>query len=595
MPTALISTVSNHCCMQRSLITPTILSSGIKSIARLPNPPRLPDRYPCRSKQTPWSRNTSGFVNSSEFFQNVDPVIMLELERLYVGLHNFHKAFFGNVPDLDMVFEAIFRRCTEGNNPLFKDRWSGWLAGAKESDVLTWFVDLIPKLEAFAGDRISTPPAQRKLLADITYNPDSEDSRYRWSHILVADELKSNPKADKASIAWIDLKMRVWEFDRLGGTASEQFDINKKDGGLQFVTTILGFLWMNEDGHGFDPTIITSGAERYIEIERDGQTERLIIDEVMKRAPCVASRATICWKAHLKGDLQTPLVIKDSWQYMDHDEEGELVQEATEKGLVNVARYYRHETVRVHGVIDDIRRNVQKGLDVTKATNYRLGRLMLPSSASASNVLRKGRSSSTGMKRLSSETDAVLPSSKRSLHRRIILRDYGKPIHKASSHSALLSALERCIEGHESLRTADILHRDVSINNLMINEDNANSWPSFLVDLDLAIKEERDGASGAQGKTGKCIGPTGLDDWNYENDDKLVASKKGEIADEEDFLKKAEKHFTWYDQPLISWVNRLRRKVSPNGGRWKRLQPELYSSKKILRDARKDPGVLAEG
>lgn len=39
--------------------------------------------------------------------------------------------------------------------------------------------------------------------------------------------------------------MRVWAFDWLGGIASEQFDINK--GGRQFVSTILGFLWMNKE------------------------------------------------------------------------------------------------------------------------------------------------------------------------------------------------------------------------------------------------------------------------------------------------------------------------------------------------------------
>ena len=54
---------------------------------------------------------------------------------------------------------------------------------------------------------------------------------------------------------------------------------------------------------------------------------------------------------------------------------------------------------------------------------------------------------------------------------------------------ALLAALEGCIEGHESLRKAGFLHRDISINNLMINEDNENpSWPSFLIELDPGIK-----------------------------------------------------------------------------------------------------------
>lgn len=32
-----------------------------------------------------------------------------------------------------------------------------------------------------------------------------------------------------------------------------------------------------------------------------------------------------------------PLVIKDSWQYLEHEEEGELLREATDKGVVNVA------------------------------------------------------------------------------------------------------------------------------------------------------------------------------------------------------------------------------------------------------------------
>ncbi|CAI6091430.1 unnamed protein product [Clonostachys chloroleuca] len=659
-------------------------------------PPPRP--IPSSIQQTPLSQNTSGLVNSSEFRHNVDPILKLELEHLYTGLPNFHKAFFGDVPDLDRVSEAVFRRCTDGDHPLFTDGWTGWPATAKEREVLAWFGGLIPKLEAFACDHIPTLATRRKLLAqprtpligstgkrsmdigfvdsDITYNPDFEDSRYRWSHILVAGELKSNPKADTASIAWIDLAryvrevfgaqenrrfvlgftlcgslMRVWEFDRLGGIASEQFDINSKDGGLRFVTTILGFLRMNEEMLGFDPTIRTFGDQQYIDIERNDKTERLIIDEVMKRARCVAGRATVCWRAHRKEDPQTPLVIKDSWQYTDRDEEGELLREATQKGVANVARYYHHETVRVRGANDDIQQNIRKGLDVTEAANYRPGRAKLQSSANVS-ISRKGRSTSSGVKRPSSDADATLPPIKRSrptsptkasgerppnrVHRRVILSDYGKPIYKASSRVALLSALEGCIDGHHHLHKVGLLHRDISINNLMMNEDKKNpSWTAFLIDLDLAVRGQREGASGAKGKTGTrafmaigallddehsfmhdlesffwvlfwiCIhynGPDGgkpvprFEKWNYVDTDELAELKKGEIADEEDFLKKADKHFTSHYRPLIPWVNRLRRKVFPNGGRWKRLEPELYSSmKKILHDARRDPMVLAEG
>lgn len=68
---------------------------------------------------------------------------------------------------------------------------------------------------------------------------------------------------------------------------------------------------MNEEGLRFDPTILTSGGKQYIEIERNSKIERLIIDEVIMQAYCIASRATTCWKAYCNKDLQILLIIKD--------------------------------------------------------------------------------------------------------------------------------------------------------------------------------------------------------------------------------------------------------------------------------------------
>ena len=644
-------------------------------------------------QQTPWLHNTSSFANSSEYRKDVDRVLKNELGAMYVGVSRFHETFFGGVADLEMVSGSVFKECMEGSNPLFNEGWTGWPKYANQDDVLRWFAELSEKLAAFAEEHKSAPTHRRRPLAqpnkpiegstgerklDVGFVNDTnagKDTRCHWSQILVPGELKSNPSADIASKAWLDLGrysrevlaaqdtrrfvlgfticgslMRIWEFDRLGGIASEQFDINED--GLQFVSTVLGFLWMNEEELGFDPTFMTANGERFIEIERDGSTERLIIDTVTQRARCIAGRATTCWKAHREGHPQTPLVIKDSWQYPERDEEGELLREATDKGVVNVARSYYHKTVQIRGTDDDIRSKVRGGLDITRAANYRPERSMPPPGTIPAGASRKGRSSTAGVKRTSSQTGVALPPSKRScstslvksssnalpnrVHRRIILRDYGKPIYNASSLSALLAALEGCIKGHESLRKAGILHRDISINNLMINEDNDNpSWPSFLIDLDFAIKEQREGASGAQGKTGtrafmaigtllgeqhsfmhdlesffwvlfwicihygaqgKDIGPTRFDCWNYASDMDLIQLKAGAVIGETVFLKIAEEEFTSYRRPLIPWVNRLRRKVFPNNNGWKRPEPELYASmKEILRKARKDPEVLAEG
>ncbi|KAK1471304.1 hypothetical protein CABS01_16390 [Colletotrichum abscissum] len=552
-------------------------------------------------QQTPWLHNTSSFANSSEHRRYVDEVLKEELGTMYVGLPGFRDAYFGSLAGLEAASKEFFDQCLDSNDPFFQDGWKGWPQDANEKSVLEWLADFVKKLALFAKTQTPNTTHQRDLLAQpnttmqgsradrkldvgfIDKMKPGQEPGYHWKQILVPGELKSNPTADTASKAWLDLGryaremlaaqdtrrfvlgftlcgplMRVWAFDRLGAIASERFNINED--GQQFVSTILGFLWMDEEALGFDPTVMTLNGERFIEIERNGSTERIVLDRLILRARCVAGRAATCWKAHPEGHPETPLVVKDSWQYLERGEEGKLLREVTNKGVVNVARYYHHETVQVHGTNDDIWNNVRRGLDVTAATNYRPGQQMPPSNK-AKDAPRKGRSS-TSRKRPSSQTDSALPPSKRScsvsptkaasippnrVHRRIILQDYG------------------CIEGHESLYKAGILHRDISINNLMINEDSDNpSWPEFLIDLDLAIREQREGASGAKGKTGtrafmaigallseqhsfmhdlesvfwvlfwicihyeqdgKDVGPTEFDSWNYDSDHKLILSK----------------------------------------------------------------------
>lgn len=191
---------------------------------------------------------------------------------------------------------------------------------------------------------------------------------------------------------------------------------------------------------------------------------------------------------------------------------------------------------------------------------------------------------------------------------------------------ALVTALNSCIEGHESLRkAAGILHRDISINNLMTNEDdNVSSWPSFLIDLDLGIKEQRDGASGARRKTGTrafmaigallgeqhsfmhdlesffwvlfwicihCEGPDEsrvvkqFDKWNYADTEELAKQKLGTVAMEAIFMKTISDNFTSYCKPLIPLSNKLRKVVFPRDTSWEREDETLYSQmREILQE-----------
>jgi hypothetical protein len=657
-------------------------------------------------QQTPWRRNTSSFAHSSEHRDYVDHVLKEELGPMYVGLQDFYTTYFGHVPNLGAVSEAFFQDCLGGSsNPLFSNGWRGWPEKAKQDDVLCWLADFTDKLAAFAESYPFAPAYKRRLLAkpdepiagsvgkrrmDIGFVDDSnagKDLRCHWSQILVPGELKSNPSADRNSEARLDLGryarevlaaqdtrrfvlgftlcgslLRVWVFDRLGGISSEQSDINKD--GLRFVSTMLGFLWMSEEELGFDPTILmTAEGQRFIEIQkREGMTERLVLGGLMNRARCIAGRATTCWKAYHEEDPDTLFVVKDSWQYQERDEEGELLCEATAKGTVHVARYYHHETVQVRNADDDVRNNVRKGLDVTKATNYRQNQNQnrprrSPSTRSItgppSRISRSSGSIAGAKRRSSHETGsgAFLPPSKRlcstsptkagsdvlllpppnRVHRRVIVSDWGIPIYEADSREALLAALADCIEGHESLRQkAGLLHRDISIGNLMMSKDKGG----FLIDLDLAVKEQRLGASGAKGKTGTrafmaigallgeqhsfmhdlesffwvlfwicihCDGPgpgagegtvvAQFDKWNYADTEELARLKKGEISDEADFVKAAEENFTPYYKPMVPWVNKLRKIVFPNGRRWEREDSGLYIRMRgILEEARKRVG-----
>src|ERR1700733_9482102 len=82
-----------------------------------------------------------------------------------------------------------------------------------------------------------------------------------------------------------------------------------------------------------------------------------------------------------------------------------------EKEVVNIAKYYYHKIVYIGGKEDNICNNVYKGLDIIRATNYKLEDLIMPLRLVRVKIsIRKGRSSSR--KRSSSYTNAPLPLSK---------------------------------------------------------------------------------------------------------------------------------------------------------------------------------------
>lgn len=105
-------------------------------------------------------------------------------------------------------------------------------------------------------------------------------------------------------------------------------------------------------------------------------------------------------------------------------------------------------------------------------------------------------------KRIQSSSQDIRPQNR--IHTRL-LTVRGREITKFTSPQELLLAFYGAITGHRSLYRHGILHRDVSINNIMIafpDQPRPDSLTGFLIDLDVAIETSDLEPSGALHRTG---------------------------------------------------------------------------------------------
>jgi len=62
----------------------------------------------------------------------VDYILKEELGPLYVEIPGLYKAFFRGVEGLKKASTAVFKKCKEGDNPLYaKGGWRNWPKSAK--------------------------------------------------------------------------------------------------------------------------------------------------------------------------------------------------------------------------------------------------------------------------------------------------------------------------------------------------------------------------------------------------------------------------------------------------------------------------------
>ncbi|KAL8728302.1 MAG: hypothetical protein Q9181_005385, partial [Wetmoreana brouardii] len=347
-----------------------------------------------------------------------------------------------------------------------------------------------------------------------------------WSEIHVAGELKKNAEMDSYDETFIDIAsyvgeifrsqnrrfvldftlcastMRLWHFDRSGSCGSGCFDINQHS--LDFLRVVLGFLPMTDEQLGLDPTIQTIDGKQFLRVTRDYRSEQIFLVERLSH--------DLLEGLLLEGWSKDTLVVKDSWEYEEKSEGGMLFKEATELGVKNVAGYYYHETVRVGHHTDDTLTHIRGGSMTGSQNFFRQSRGLQKTDGSALEsqaIAAAGQTQHPQSSRKRSAYTAEMAkrswtekyrtekyrtsvgSSKTSeplhtrIHRRMITYYVGKAIYKASTLKDTINGFLGAIEGPKSLVEANILHRDLSINSIILGEDEEGG---FLIDLDLAVK-----------------------------------------------------------------------------------------------------------
>ncbi|RXW19745.1 hypothetical protein EST38_g6119 [Candolleomyces aberdarensis] len=72
---------------------------------------------------------------------------------------------------------------------------------------------------------------------------------------------------------------------------------------------------------------------------------------------------------------------------------------------------------------------------------------------------------------------------------RIVMKAYGPTIEKFKSIEQLLAALRDAIAAHQALLSRNIIHRDISPNNILLGPDNAEEGEQgVIIDLDVALR-----------------------------------------------------------------------------------------------------------
>ncbi len=337
--------------------------------------------------------------------------------------------------------------------------------------------------------------------------------------------------------------MELWVFDRSGPYSSGEFDIHEEP--EKFIRAIAGYVMMDDEELGLDTFTEQDDRGRLITISKDatGKENRMQLYE----APFVKQRAVVCRGTTCFRSSDQANVVKFSWTSDKRPPEADHLRLAREKGVEGIAKLIGYQRVTS---INELRCGLtfpspHRFRDVTASASTSFSQTQLgqsfgpiqnPSiSKTSSKRKRPGdergsqkRSRSDSQKsKLSQQYEAaqkpgepavsLYESDNGNYSNRIFgclaIAPAGRALSEftqrpQSTNSVpslireLLTTLRDAIKAHRSLLLkANILHRDISENNIIITNKDETGFSGMLIDLDLA-KVLGNGRSGARHQTG---------------------------------------------------------------------------------------------
>lgn len=521
--------------------------------------------------QTPVSSNSYFLSPTSEVHQVIDQRLRHELDGvLYPNVSGFIDAYFPTDSTIDQILHDA--------SPvhLSPTGWTAWPSPPTQDRVLSWFSTHINAiLPASTPRRFITSPNHPLLNTVIVgkRKPDiflsDRDPPHHWSDVLVVGELKQSPKDTLSPTPIVEFAgyvrmiflcqpyrrfvhaftlsgdmMRCWIFHRGGGFASELFSVNRSP--ERFLRVAIGYATMSRAELGFDPTVSTPDATGHRRVILSGQVY-LLKPEPFFLTRAIACRGTVCTEAKLPGETEYNYVVKDAWRSHCYSSEGLLLLEAQAHGVGCLVEYIDHEDVMIDGVLDDITANIMRRLDLTgikpillrpseprpARSSQALAVVRFPSESARDPVTRspsptvpRKRSQPSSLaqpapKRMSPATSTPLPDFNRVHTRLVTVR--GRPIYTFNTYLELVLALHDAITCHRALLRHGILHRDISLTNILIPlSARSDGARGILLDLDLALCLSSSSDATAHHRTGTmqfmAIGALSREPHTYRHD-----------------------------------------------------------------------------